>query len=129
MARTKIVGTIGPATAIAHFGFAEQQVTPVDGAAAHHAHDVLHAVYTAGNVPGLILSGFLDAGRVWPGTAALAQVFADLHLGYGGGVRFAMGESFVVAVDVGFSGDELIDADGAAGSVPMGLYIGLGYLF
>ena len=46
------------------------------------------------------------------------QRCADLHRGYGGGVRFGMGENFTVAVDMGRSEE--------AG---MPLYIGLGYLY
>jgi hypothetical protein len=50
--------------------------------------------------------------------ADLETTFTDLHHGYGGGVRVGMGESFVVALDVGHS---------AEATAP--LYIGLGYLY
>ena len=66
----------------------------------------------------LILSGFADAGRVWAGRPQLSEVFSDLHVGYGGGVRLGLGDSFVVAVDVGHS---------SLSTAP--IYIGLGYLF
>lgn len=65
----------------------------------------------------LVLSAFLDSGRVWhDGTPSLDP--GTLHHGYGGGVRVGMGESFVVAVDGGTSAD-----------TGLGLYIGLGYLY
>lgn len=66
----------------------------------------------------LVLSAFLDQGRVWADGFDASEVLEDLHRGYGGGVRVGMGENFVVAVDAGTS-DE-------AG---LGLYIGLGYLY
>jgi hypothetical protein len=42
----------------------------------------------------------------------------DLHAGYGGGARLALGPSFVIAVDVGHSSQS---------TAP--IYIGLGYMF
>ena len=66
----------------------------------------------------LVLSGFVDAGRVWPDGLNLSEVATDLHLGYGGGIRLAIGPSFVLATDVGHS------SQSAAA-----IYIGLGYLF
>lgn len=67
----------------------------------------------------LVLSGFLDSGRVWSGeTIPLDALLTELHHGYGGGLRVGMGENFVVAVDGGTSPD--------AG---LGIYIGLGYLY
>ncbi|MDA1104949.1 MAG: BamA/TamA family outer membrane protein [Gemmatimonadetes bacterium] len=66
----------------------------------------------------VILSAFVDQGRVWDGDVKFDELLADLHRGFGGGVRFGMGENFVVAVDMGRS-DE-------AG---MPMYIGLGYLY
>lgn len=65
----------------------------------------------------LVLSAFLDSGRVWD-DAPPSLDFGALHHGYGGGVRLGMGENFVVAVDAGTS----------AGN-GLGLYIGLGYLY
>jgi hypothetical protein len=44
-----------------------------------------------------------------------------IHLGYGGGVRFAINENFIVAVDYGMTNNI---QDGKSG-----LYIGLGWLF
>ena len=66
----------------------------------------------------LVLSGFADAGRVWASGLDLSQVASDLHVGYGGGARLAIGPSFVVATDVGHS-----SLSAAA------IYIGLGYVF
>jgi hypothetical protein len=65
----------------------------------------------------LVLTGFVDQGRVWEGDAAPAEAFSDLHRGYGGGVRLGRG-NFVLALDVGHS---------AEATAPF--YIGLGYLF
>lgn len=66
----------------------------------------------------VVLSAFLDQGRVWADGFDLGGVFDDLHRGYGGGVRVGMGENFVGAADVGTSSE--------AG---LGLYLGLGYLY
>ena len=63
----------------------------------------------------LVLSGFVDTGRVW-GQERLA--LSGLHTGYGGGVRLGMGESFIVALDAGHSRDATLP-----------FYIGLGYLY
>jgi outer membrane protein assembly factor BamA len=66
----------------------------------------------------LVLSGFVDSGRTWAEGVDPGQMLADLHRGYGGGVRVGMGESFVVALDVGHS----VEAKAP-------FYIGLGYLY
>lgn len=66
----------------------------------------------------LVLSAFLDQGRVWAGDIRLDELLDDLHRGFGGGVRVGMGENFVVALDVGTSEET---------GLPM--YLGLGYLF
>ena len=66
----------------------------------------------------VVLSAFLDQGRVWDGGAKLDELLTDLHRGFGGGVRFGMGDNFIVAVDMGRSEE--------AG---MPMYIGLGYLY
>jgi len=66
----------------------------------------------------VILSTFLDAGRVWADGFRQGGLLSDLHPGYGGGVRLGMGESFIVALDVGHS---------AEAAAPV--YIGLGYLY
>jgi outer membrane protein assembly factor BamA len=71
-----------------------------------------------GRPSSLILSGFVDAGRVWSNSIDLTSIAQDLHTGYGGGARLALGSSFVVAVDVGHS---------AQATAPV--YIGLGYMF
>ncbi|MEO7455901.1 MAG: BamA/TamA family outer membrane protein [Gemmatimonadaceae bacterium] len=66
----------------------------------------------------LVLSGFVDAGRVWTDGFELSEAASDLHVGYGGGARVAIGPTFVVAADVGHSSQ-------SAAAV----YIGLGYIF
>jgi outer membrane protein assembly factor BamA len=71
-----------------------------------------------GRPSSLVVSGFLDAGRVWSNGVDLGSAFSELHAGYGGGARLGLGPSFVIATDVGHS------AQSAAA-----VYIGLGYLF
>ena len=71
-----------------------------------------------GRPSSLVLSGFADAGRVWTNNISLSTALEDLHAGYGGGARVALGSSFVVALDIGHS---------AQSTAPM--YIGLGYMF
>jgi outer membrane protein assembly factor BamA len=66
----------------------------------------------------LVLSAFVDAGRVWAGNVGVEELFKDLHAGYGAGARLGMGPSFVVAADVGHSSQSMA-----------AMYIGLGYLF
>ena len=66
----------------------------------------------------LVLSGFVDTGRVWENGLVVDQILSDLHTAFGGGVRVGMGENFVVAIDVGHSTEA---------TAPM--YIGLGYLY
>lgn len=65
----------------------------------------------------LVLSGFVDAGRVWSESIRLGDIASDLHAGYGGGLRLGLGSSFVVALDVGRSSESTQ------------IYIGLGYPF
>jgi len=71
-----------------------------------------------GRPSSLVLSGFVDAGRVWADGISFSSAASELHAGYGGGARLGFGNSFVVAVDVGHS---------AQSSAP--IYIGLGYMF
>jgi hypothetical protein len=71
-----------------------------------------------GRPSSLVLSGFVDAGRVWTDGVDFSTAARDLHAGYGGGARLAFGSSFVIATDVGHS---------AQSTAP--IYIGLGYLF
>jgi len=71
-----------------------------------------------GRESSLVLSSFVDAGRVWTGGVDLSTALQDLHAGYGGGARLGLGSSFVVAVDIGHS---------TQSSAP--IYIGLGYMF
>ncbi|HSQ33154.1 MAG TPA: BamA/TamA family outer membrane protein, partial [Gemmatimonadaceae bacterium] len=71
-----------------------------------------------GRPSSVVLSGFIDAGRVWADGIQLSGLTRELRAGYGGGARLAFGPSFVVAVDVAHS---------AQSTAP--IYIGLGYLF
>ncbi len=66
----------------------------------------------------LVLSAFVDQGRVWEDNVKLDELLTDLHRGFGGGVRVGMGENFIVSLDVG-----------RTGGAGMPLYIGLGYLY
>ncbi len=78
------------------------------------------------------LNGFTDFGRVIEKTE-LNSIFAQLpeeyfnpgaesmHFSYGAGLRIAMNQNFIIAVDYGIAADE---RDGDSG-----LYIGLNYLF
>ena len=66
----------------------------------------------------LILTAFLDAGRVWTDGLDFSQIATDLHVGYGGGAHVAVGPSFVVSADVGHSSQSRA-----------AVYVGLGYLF
>jgi Omp85 superfamily domain len=66
----------------------------------------------------VVLSSFLDAGRVWGDRIRVDELLDDAHVGFGGGVRLGMGDSFVVALDVGHSTEA---------TAP--IYIGLGYLY
>ena len=66
----------------------------------------------------LVLSTFVDAGRVWANDIDVTELYKDLHAGYGAGARLAMGPSFVVAADVGHSSQSMA-----------AVYVGLGYLF
>ena len=65
----------------------------------------------------LMLSGFIDAGRVWHENIRVSELTSDLWSGYGGGVRLGLGANSIIAVDVGRS------------SSATQLYIGLGYAF
>ena len=66
----------------------------------------------------LVLSAFLDQGRVWEDNLDFGEIFTDLHRGYGGGLRIRVGEDFTVAYDLGSSSETGLQ-----------LYIGLGYLY
>jgi outer membrane protein assembly factor BamA len=65
-----------------------------------------------------VLSAYVDQGRVWQGGVRTGEILADLHRGYGGGLRVGMGENFVVALDGGTSSETGLQ-----------IYIGLGYLY
>jgi len=78
-----------------------------------------HEIYIA-------LSAFADAGMVtqnynFTKPANFYQADERLHIGYGGGIRFAYDQNMIVAVDYGLAKDK---QDGTSG-----LYIGLGWLF
>jgi outer membrane protein assembly factor BamA len=65
----------------------------------------------------VLLSGFVDAGRVWQDHIDASEIASDLWVGYGGGVRLGFGTSSVIALDVGRS------------SSATQIYIGMGYAF
>jgi outer membrane protein assembly factor BamA len=71
-----------------------------------------------GRASSLILSGFVDAGRVFTDSFDPSLLVTNIHAGYGGGARLSFGQSFVIATDVGHSSQS---------TAP--IYIGLGYLF
>jgi outer membrane protein assembly factor BamA len=71
-----------------------------------------------GRESALILSGFVDAGRVWDRGLSVDGLFSDYHVGMGGGVRLRYGQDFLVALDVAHSSE-----------ATMPIYIGLGYPF
>ena len=66
----------------------------------------------------IVLSGFVDVGRVWTDGVDLSTTLDGLHSGYGGGLRLGFGPSFVISTDVGHSSQSMA-----------AVYIGLGYLF
>jgi outer membrane protein assembly factor BamA len=66
----------------------------------------------------MVLSTFVDTGRVWADGLVLGELLTDLHTGYGGGIRFGMGENFVAGLDVGHSTES-----------SAALYINTGYIF
>jgi outer membrane protein assembly factor BamA len=65
----------------------------------------------------LMLSAFGDVGRVWAESIKFDEIASDLWSGVGGGVRLGLGQSSVVALDVGRSASATQ------------LYIGLGYAY
>ena len=80
----------------------------------------------------IAISAFADAGYVTQqydfnkanipnyNTNELFGTKENIHLGYGGGIRFALNENFILAVDYGLAHEK---QDGKSG-----LYIGLGWL-
>ncbi len=56
----------------------------------------------AGRPLHLVVSGFVDSGRVWEEGVVLSELLSDHHLGFGGGC-VSMGENFVVALDLAHS--------------------------
>ena len=66
----------------------------------------------------LVVTAFVDSGRVWAEGVALDEALSDLHHGYGGGLKLGMGENFIVSLDVGHSRES---------TAP--IYLGLGYLY
>lgn len=71
-----------------------------------------------GRESALILSGFVDAGRVWERGLSMDGLFSDYHMGFGGGARLRYGQNFVVALDIAHSKESMLP-----------IYIGLGYPF
>jgi hemolysin activation/secretion protein len=66
----------------------------------------------------LALNAFADVGRVWSDRLQMNEALEGLHVGYGGGARVGVGQSFVVATDIGHSSE-------SAAAV----YVGLGWMF
>ena len=66
----------------------------------------------------LVLSTFVDTGRVWADGLAPRELFSDLHVAYGGGLRVGLGENFIAGVDVGRSSQSSAS-----------IYINTGYAF
>jgi outer membrane protein assembly factor BamA len=66
----------------------------------------------------LVVSGFVDSGRVWEERIELLDVSTNLHRGVGGGLRLGMGDNFVLSLDIGYGSE--------AG---LRIYTGTGYLF
>jgi len=72
----------------------------------------------AGRPLHMVLSTFVDTGRVWADGLVPGEFFSDLHTAYGGGIRFGMGENFIAGVDVGHSSESTA-----------AIYINTGYIF
>ncbi len=66
----------------------------------------------------MVLSTFVDTGRVWADGLVLGEFLSELHTAYGVGIRVGMGENFIAGIDVGHS-----SASSAA------IYINTGYMF
>ncbi len=66
----------------------------------------------------MILSAFVDTGRVWADGPVLGELLSDLHGSYGAGVRAGMGENFIAGLDVGRSSTSSAS-----------IYINTGYTF
>jgi hemolysin activation/secretion protein len=66
----------------------------------------------------MILSAFVDTGRVWEEGPVLGEFPSDMHTGFGGGVRVGFGENFIAGLDVGHSSESTA-----------ALYINTGYIF
>ena len=66
----------------------------------------------------LVLSTFVDTGRVWADGLVLGELLSDLHTAYGVGLRVGMGENFIAGLDVGRSSESSAS-----------LYINTGYMF
>lgn len=71
-----------------------------------------------GRASHVVLSAFVDQGRVWDEEIRIDELLTDLHRGIGGGVRLGFGENFIVALDIGTSKE-----------TGMPIYIGIGYLY
>ena len=73
-------------------------------------------IHRFGVRPGAV--AFLDSGRVWEGGVHPPELLRDLHHAAGMGLRFRLGDSFLISADLGRS----------SGS-PLGFYLGVGHLF
>ncbi len=66
----------------------------------------------------MVLSAFVDTGRVWEDGLVLSELLSDLHTAYGGGLRVGVGENFIAGIDVGRSSES-----------SAAIYINTGYAF
>jgi hemolysin activation/secretion protein len=73
-------------------------------------------VLRVGFRPGVVV--FLDSGRVWKDGVRRSELVRDHHRGAGAGLRLRLGESFLVAADLGRSSGH-----------PVGFYLGVGHRF
>jgi outer membrane protein assembly factor BamA len=71
-----------------------------------------------GRASHMVLSTFVDTGRVWEDGLVLGELLSDLHTAFGGGIRVGMGENFIAGLDVGHSSESTA-----------ALYINTGYAF
>ncbi len=71
-----------------------------------------------GRASHMVLSTFVDTGRVWEDGLVLGELLSDLHTAFGGGIRVGMGENFIAGLDVGHSSESTA-----------ALYINTGYTF
>jgi len=66
----------------------------------------------------MVFSTFVDTGRVWADGFVPGELFSDLHMAYGIGIKGGMGENFVASMDVGRSSESSAS-----------IYMNIGYIF